>query len=103
MLSCFTRNDSSDDTMAHSHENETFDEPISTLFGINMSPFVYHVCDEYLASKSESESDFSKGYTGGWSLLIVLGNTMRTKIEDCTDQSFNIPRKLTILQRNYRK
>ena len=81
MLSCFTRNDSSNDTMTHSHENETLDEPISTTKKPSKSMPMPLAPRGYAELRALSELDFSIGYTGGWSLLIVLGNTMRTEIE----------------------
>ena len=76
----FIRNDSSDDTMTHSYENETFDETTTTTkktsksapkspleklkryknFSSPRSPF----SSRSLARNSESESEDSISYTG---------------------------------------
>ena len=98
MFSYFTRNDSSDDTMTHSYENETFDEPTSTTkktsksmstpkspleklkkyknFSSPRSPF----SARSLARNSESESEDSISYTGGWKLLDCIRKHEKNEI-----------------------
>ena len=96
MLSCFTRNDSSDDTMTHSYENETLDEPTSTTkkpsksMSMPKSPLVS--LNQYFTNlgprslfrelaRNLSKSEDITAYIGGWSLLIVIGNAMKTEID----------------------